>query len=55
MLLRKLEHTKKQDLIRLEDLREEDIHALETLFYLLPYCKRLWVIQEIAKNREVLF
>lgn len=54
LLLRKLEHAKKQDLIRLEDLREEDIHALETLFYKRPYWKRFWV-QEIANSREVLF
>jgi hypothetical protein len=55
LLLRKLEHAKKQDLVRMEDLSEEDVYALETLFHKRPYWKRLWVIQEIANSREVLF
>lgn len=32
-LLMKLEYAKKQDLIRIEDLCEEDFHPRETLFY----------------------
>jgi hypothetical protein len=42
-------------LVCVEDLSKEDVDVLETLFSRQPYWKRLWVIQEIANSREVIF
>lgn len=51
----KLEHSEKQPLIDLPDLSERDWEALQSFIDRRPYWRRLWIIQEIANSREVIF
>jgi hypothetical protein len=52
---RRLTHASRQNLARLEDLNESDWTALEEFINRRPYWRRLWIIQEIANSREVIF
>ena len=51
----KVDHAKRQVLVPIIDLEEHSWAALETFFQQRPYWQRLWIVQEIANSRAVIF